>query len=151
VLLLEATIAQRQDKWEQALALADQALAASPNDSQRFQISLIQGTVACRQNDLARARAALAETDKHSTTNGVLLAARERLNGNILWLEGNPAKAAVAMDRAASLFQQAGQYHEMALTLARASKAYQEAGDTRQAEDRRLRAERSLAAQKKTQ
>jgi len=151
VLLLEATIAQRQDKWEQTLALADEALAASPNDDQRFQIALIQGTVACRQNDLTRARAALAETDKYRTTDGVLLAARERLNGNILWLEGNPAKAAAALDRAASLFQQAGQYHEMALTLARAAKAYQEAGDTQQAEDRRLRAERSLAAQKKTQ
>ncbi len=147
VLLLEATVTQRQGKLEQALLLADQVLSASPDESHRFQAALLKGTVACQQNDPARARTALAEADKHHVAHAALLAARERLAGNIFLLEGNPAEAAAALDRAAALFQKAKHYRDMALTLRRAGEAYREAGDTQRAEDRLFRARRSLTAQ----
>jgi len=147
VLLLEATVAQRQGKLEQALSLADQVLAASPNENDLVQAALLKGTIACQQNDPARARTALAEADEHRIANAALLAAKERLTGNIFLLEGNPAEAAAAFDRAAALFQKAKHYRDMALTLRRAGEAYREAGDTQRAEDRLFRAQRSLAAQ----
>jgi tetratricopeptide (TPR) repeat protein len=147
VLLLEATIAQRQGKLEQALSLADQVLSASPDESHRFQAILLKGTIACEQDDPARARMALAEADKQHVANAALLAARERLAANIFLREGNPAETAAALDRAAALFQKAKHYRDMALTLRRAGEAYREAGDTQRAEDRLSRAKRSLAAQ----
>lgn len=149
VLLLEATVAQRQGKMEQALSLADEVLSASPDENYRFQASLLKGTIACDQDDPARARTALVEADNYHVTNAPLLAARERLAGNILLLEGNPAEAAAAFDRAAALFQEAKHYRDMALTFRRAGEAYQEAGNTQRAEDRLFRANRSLAAQGK--
>lgn len=150
VLLLEATVAQRQGKMEQALSLADEVLSASPDENYRFQAWLLKGTIACEQDDPARARTALVEADNYHITNDApLLAARERLAGNILLLEGNPAEAAAAFDRAADLFQEAKHYRDMALTLRRAGEAYQEAGDTQRAKDRLFRANRSLAAQGK--
>jgi tetratricopeptide (TPR) repeat protein len=147
VLLLEATIAQRQGQLEQALALAEQVLLASSDASHRFQAALLKGTIAFEQNDPARARMALTEADQHRVTNVALLAARERLAGNIFLLEGNAAEAAAAFDCAAALFQTARHYRDMALTLRRAGEAYREAGDTQRAEDRLFRAKRSLAAQ----
>ena len=147
VLLLEATLAQRQGRLEQALSLADQVLSASPDESHRFQVALLEGTVACGQDDPARARTALVEADQHQVANVPLLAARERLAANIFLLEGYPAEAAAAFDRAAALFQEAKHYRDMAITLQRAGQAYQEAGDTQRAEDRLGRAKRSLAAQ----
>ncbi len=149
VLLLEATIAQRQGKLEQALSLADQVLAASPDEDDLFQATLLKGTIACQQNDPARAKAALTEADKHHVANAALLAARERLAGNVFLLEGNPAEAAAAFDQGAALFQKAKHYRDMALTLRRAGEAYREAGDTQRAADRLFRAQRSLAAQGK--
>jgi tetratricopeptide (TPR) repeat protein len=146
-LLLEATVAQRQGKLEQALSLADQVLSASSDESRRFQAALLKGTIACAQDDPASARVALVEADKYHITNAALLAARERLAGNIFLLEGNPTEAATAFDRAAALFRKARHYRDMALTLRRAGEAYQEAGDTQRAEDRLFRAQRSLAAQ----
>jgi tetratricopeptide (TPR) repeat protein len=147
VLLLEATIAQRQGRLEQALSLADEVLSASADESHHFQVALLKGTVACQQDDPARARAALAEADKHHIANAPLLAARERLAGDVLLLERKPAEAAAAFDRAAALFQKAKHYRDMALTLQFAGEAYQRAGDTQRAEDRLSRAKRSLAAQ----
>jgi tetratricopeptide (TPR) repeat protein len=147
VLLLEATIAQRQGRLEQALSLADQVLSASPDENDLFQAALLKGTIACDQDDPARARTALAEADKHHVTDAALPAARERLAGNIFLLEGNPAEAAAAFDRATALSQKAKHYRDMALTLRRAGEAYREAGDTQHAEDRLFRAKRSLAAQ----
>ena len=145
VLLLEATIAQRQEKWE--LALADQVLAASPAEGHRLQVALLQGAVACRQGDLARAKTAWAEADKYRSASAALLAGKERLAGNIFWQEGKPAEAAAAFDRAAALFRTAQHYRDMALALHGAGQAYQKAGDTQRAQDRLARAERSLAAQ----
>jgi tetratricopeptide (TPR) repeat protein len=147
VLLLEATAAQRQGKLEQALSLADQVLSASPDESHRFQVALLKGTIACQQDDPVHAKTALAEADKHHIANAPLLAARERLAGNIFLLERNPAEAAAAFDRAAALFQKAKHYRDMALALRRAGEAYREAGDMQRAEDRLFRAKRSLAAQ----
>ncbi|MEN6424986.1 MAG: hypothetical protein ABFE13_06465 [Phycisphaerales bacterium] len=147
VLLLAATIAQRQGKLEQALSLAEQVLSASPDENHRFQVALLRGTIACGQDDPASARTALLEADQHKVTTALLLAARERLAGSIFLLERNPAEAAAAFDRAAALFQKAKHYRDMALTLRRAGEAYQEAGDTQHAEDRLFRAKRSLAAQ----
>jgi len=147
VLLLEATVAQRQGKLEQALSLADEVLSASPDENYRFQVSLLKGTIACEQDDPASARTALVEADKHLVTNAPLLAAKERLAGNILLLERNPAEAAAAFDRAAALFQEAKHYRDMALALQCAGQAYREAGDTQRAEDRLFRAKRSLDAQ----
>ena len=83
VLLLEATIAQRHGKREQSLSLADQVLSASPDESHRFQVALLKGTIAREQGDVARTRAALAEAEKIRVTNPTLLAAKERLAGNI--------------------------------------------------------------------
>jgi tetratricopeptide (TPR) repeat protein len=147
VLLLEATVAQRQGRLEQALSLADQVLSASPDENDLFQATLLKGSIACDQDDPARARSALAAADKHRVTNAALLATRERLTGNIFLLERNPAEAAAAFDRAAALFRKAKHYRDMAFTLRRAGEAYREAGDTQRAEDRLFRAERSLAAQ----
>ncbi len=147
VLLLEATIAQRQGRLQQALSLADQVLSASPDENDLFQATLLKGTIACGQDDPARARTALAEADQYHASNVVLLAGRERLAGSIFLLERNPAEAAAAFDRAAALFQEARHYRDMALTLRRAGKAYREAGDVQRAEDRLFRAKRSLAAQ----
>ena len=136
MLLLEATVAQRQGKLEQALSLADQVLSASPDENDLFQATLLKGTIACDQDDPAHARTALAEADQHHVTDAALLAARERLAGNIFLLEGNPAEAAAAFDRASALFRTAKHYRDMALTLRRAGEAYREAGDTQHAEDR---------------
>ena len=122
MLLLEATIAQRQGKLEQALLLANEVLSASRDENGLFQAALLKGTIACGQDDAARARTALTEADKHHIANAALLAARERLAGNIFLLEGNPAEAAAAFDRAAALFQEAKHYRDMALTLRRAAK-----------------------------
>lgn len=149
-LLLEATIAQRQGNLEQALSLADQVLSASPDESHRFQVALLKGTIACGQDDPARARAALVEADQHRVANTPLLASRERLAGSIFLLERNPTEAAAAFDRAAALFQKAKHYRDMAITLRRAGEAYQEAGDIQRAEDRLFRATCSLAAQGET-
>ena len=146
VLLLEATIAQRQGKREQSLSLADQVLSASPDESHRFQVALLKGTIACEQGDAARARAALA-AEKIRVTNPTLLAAKERLAGNIFLLEKKPVEAAAAFDRAGALYQKAKRWRDMALALRRAAEAYRAAGDTERAEDRLLRAQRSLAAQ----
>jgi tetratricopeptide (TPR) repeat protein len=147
VLLLEATVAQRQGKLKQALSLADQVLLALPDENHCFQVALLKGTIACEQDDPVHARTSLVEADKHHITNAPLLAARERLAGNILLLEKNPAEAAAAFDRAAALFQEAKHYHDMALTLQRAGEAYREAGERQLAEDRLSRAKCSLAAQ----
>ena len=129
------------------MSLADQVLLASPDESHRFQAALLKGTIACGQGDAARARTALVEADRHRIDNALLSAARERLAGSIFLLEGNPAEAAAAFDRAAALFQGVKHYRDMALTLRRASEAYDAAGDTQRAEDRLFRAQRSLAAQ----
>lgn len=150
VLLLEATVAQRQGKLEQALLLADQVMSASSDEGHRFQAALLKGTAACGQKNLALAKTALAETDQHRVANDPLLAARERLAGEIFLLERSPAEAASAFDRAAALFQKVKHYRDMAITLRRAGEAYQEAGDTQRAEDRLFRAERSLTAQGET-
>jgi tetratricopeptide (TPR) repeat protein len=147
VLLLEATVAQRRGRLEQALSLADQVLSASPDENDLVQATLLKGTIACGQDDPARARTALVEADQYHVTNVVLLAGRERLAGSIFLLERNPAEAAVAFDRAAALFQGAKHYRDMALALRRAGEAYREAGDTQNAADRLFRAQRSLAAQ----
>ena len=147
VLLLEATVAQRQGKLEQAVSLADQVLSASFEQNNQFQAVLLKGTVACEQDDLASARAARAEANQYHVINIPLRAARERLTGSILLLESNPVEAAAAFDRAAALFQEAKHYRDMALTLQRAGEAYREAGDPQRAEDRLFRAKRSLAAQ----
>ena len=147
LLLLEATLAQRQGRGDQALALANQVLSATPDSSHCFQVALLKGTIACEQSDSARARAMLTESGKMRVTNPSLLAAKERLAGNIFLLEKNPAGAAAAFDRAAALFQKAKLYRDMALTLRRAGEAYREAGNTERAEARLLRAQRSLAAQ----
>jgi tetratricopeptide (TPR) repeat protein len=147
VLLLQATVAQRQGRLEQALSLADEVLSESPDEDYRFQVALLKGIIACEQNDPARARASLVEADMYHVTNVSLLAARERLSGNIFLLEENPAEAAAAFDRAAALFQTAKHYRDMALALQRAGEAYREAGDKQNAEDRLYRATRSLAAQ----
>ena len=142
VLLLEATIAQRQGKREQSLSLS-----ASPDESHRFQVALLKGTIAREQGDVARTRAALAEAEKIRVTNPTLLAAKERLAGNIFLLEKKPGEAAAAFDRAGALYQKAKRWRDMALALRRAAEAYRAAGDTERAEDRLLRAQRSLAAQ----
>jgi tetratricopeptide (TPR) repeat protein len=147
VLLLEATLAQRQGRLEQALSLADKVLSVSSDRNHSVQVALLKGTIACDQNDPAGARIALVEADKHRLSNAPLLAARERLAGNILLQEDNPVKAAAAFDRAAALFQEAKHYRDMALTLQQAGEAYRKAGDTPRAEDRLFRAQRSLAAQ----
>jgi tetratricopeptide (TPR) repeat protein len=147
VLLLEATVAQRQGKLEQALSLADQVLSASPGENDLFQVTLLKGMIACEQHDPARARTMLAEAAQHHVTDAALLGAREQLAGNIYLLESNPAEAATALDRAAALFQEATHYRDMALTLRRAGEAYREAGDLQRAKDRLFRAKRSLAAQ----
>ncbi len=147
VWLLEATIAERRGQWEQALALTKQVLSASPEESHRFQAELLQGRVAFQQGDLAQAKAALAETSKHRIGNPTLLAAQDQLAGDIFLREGNPAAASRAFDRAASLFRQGTHYQDMATALYRAGQAYQQAGDTPRAEDRLMRAQRSLAAQ----
>jgi len=149
VLLLEATVAQRQGKLEQALSLADQVLSALPDENHRFQVVLLKGTIACVQDDPARARTSLVEVDQYHVTNPPLLAARERLAGNIFLLERNPAEAATAFDRAAAWFQEAKHYRDMALALQCAGQAYREAGDAQHAEDRLFRAKRSLDAQGK--
>jgi tetratricopeptide (TPR) repeat protein len=147
LLLLEATVAQRQGKLEQALSLADRVLSASPDDSHRFQVALLKGTIACEQNDPLLARTSLAEADRHQVADVALLAARERLAGNIFLLEKNPAEAAAAFDRAVALFRKEKHYRNMALALQRAGAAYREAGDTQSANNRLSRAKRSLAAQ----
>jgi tetratricopeptide (TPR) repeat protein len=149
VLLLEATVAQRQGRWEQALSLADQVLSASPDENHRFQALLLQAAVAYRQGDPTRAKTMLAGADTYRVTDPALLGARERLVGDILLQEGHPAEAAAELDRAAGLFQEAKHYRDMALTLQRAGQAYQQADDTARAQDRLGRAQRSLAAQGK--
>jgi tetratricopeptide (TPR) repeat protein len=144
---LEATVALRQGRLEQAMSLAGQVRPVSSDESHRFQVALLKGTIACQQNDPARARAALAEADRHPVANVPLRAARERLAGSLFLLERNPAEAAAAFDRAAAFLQKAKHYRDMALTLRLAGEAYQEAGDAQRAADRLSRAKSSLAAQ----
>jgi len=146
-LLLEATVAQRQGRPEQALSLADEALSASPDENDRFQVALLKGTIACEQGDAVRAKSDLSEALKHETASSPLLAAKERLIGNILLLEKNPAQAAAAFDRAAALLQEAKRYRDMELDLRRAAEAYRQAGDAERADERLMRANRSLTAQ----
>jgi tetratricopeptide (TPR) repeat protein len=147
LLVLEATVAQRQGQGEQSLALAEQVLSTSPDESHRFQAWLLKGVIACEHGDAVRARTALAGAEKNRITDPTLLAAKHRLIGNILLLEENPAGAAAAFDREAASFQEARRYRDMALALLRAGQAHSAAGDTVRAADRRSRAQRSLAAQ----
>jgi tetratricopeptide (TPR) repeat protein len=147
VLMLEATVAQRQGNMESSLALADQVLSTSPDEIHRFQGWLLKGVIASEHRDIARARAALAEAEKIRFTEPALLAAKEQLSGRILLLEDNPAGAAAAFDRAAACFQEAKRYRAMAMALRHAGEAYRKAGDTARSENRLLRAQRSLAAQ----
>ena len=41
MLLLEATVALRQDRLEQALSLANEVLSASTDEDYRFQVALL--------------------------------------------------------------------------------------------------------------
>jgi tetratricopeptide (TPR) repeat protein len=147
VLLLEATVAQRQGRQEQSLALADLVMSGSADPSHHFQAWLLRGAIACERSEVARARSALAEAEEIPVAHASLRGAKEQLAGSILLLESDPAGAAAAFDRAAAHFQEAKRYRAMGVTLRRAGEAYLEAGNTALAEDRLLRAQRSLAAQ----
>lgn len=156
VLLVAAKLARRQGRREDARRFAEQVLfdpGSVPTDSQRAEVALLQGGLACEDGDGARAKVALEEAtrqisalcDVQSRTQ--LRAAREKVAGRIRLLEKRPAEAAECFDREAEFLQRARQASQMAHALLRSGESWRDAGQPAVAADRFFRAARSRFAQ----
>jgi hypothetical protein len=75
-----------------------------------------------------------------------LRAETERMAGTLSLASGTPAAAAAHFDAEADLLKRCGRFHDMALALISAARAYEDAASPRTAADRYLRAGRSLNA-----
>lgn len=148
VWLLEAKVVYKQGQRAEALSLAERVLtdpASTPSRSHRVQVAVLQGNIAFDDGDAALAKRALAraQQEMQAVSNYALQAETVRLAGSIDLLEEKTDAAAVAFDREAGLWQQAGRYPEMARALGRAGKAYRAAGRKGSGAERFFRAARS--------
>ena len=152
VLLLEARAALLAGRPEDAVAYATRLTtdrASHPSPAEQVQADALKGNIACDARDLAAAQRELAQArrDEGDRTEPATRAAADGLEGRIRVLSGDPARAAPLFDRQAEALRQAELYHEMALALARAGRAWADAGVPALAADRMFRAARSLASQ----
>ena len=153
-LLLEGAIARQQGRRDEALALADQALAlkASGADAAAkiLQARLLRAETQCDAGDGAAARSDLAAAQqavRDVQTPPGLLAQIAAAEGRILGLEKKPAEAAERYDAAAEQYRRGAQPREVAAMLTLAGRCLEEAGTPAAAADRYYRAARSLYAQ----
>jgi tetratricopeptide (TPR) repeat protein len=151
--LLAARLAQTDGRRDEALAAADQALAArgaERDDDLRARALQLKAVLFCEAGDTNAAAAALTAaltaarklppgtaTHGYVAGGGAALARRE----------GRAAAAAAQYDRAAELFKQAGRAREMADAYGEAAACYQAAAVPGVAGERHYRAARILAAQ----
>ncbi len=152
VILLDAKAARLQGKADEALALADQVLATTKgetSDSYKVQVALLKAEVACDRSDAAAAKTAMAVADKTmaSVSDPALSAVAANVAARINLVENDPGKAAMQYDRETEFYRQARKYHDMALAMGRAGRAYLDAGILTPAEDRLYRAARTLFGQ----
>ena len=153
-LLLEGLIARRQDRRDEALALADQVLAmkapASGAAAKQLQARLLRVETQCDAGNAAAARTDLTSAQRAArdgTLPASLLAEVAAADGRVLRLEGKPAAAAERYDTAAEQFRRGTRPRDVAAALALAGRCFEEAGSPAAAADRYCRAARSLFAQ----
>ena len=152
LLLLEARIALLSGQFSDALAIAEQVLPAAAKGnvpSYRVQVMLLRADVALARGAAEVARVELddAKKDLQKQRDALLNAQAAGVEGRVLLATGAPADAAKMFDRQAGLLKSDARFREMALTLARAGEAYQQAEAFTKAGDRFYRAARSLYAQ----
>ena len=149
--LLEAKIARAQGRLQEAVSLARAELkkpakAGGPNDAIRVQWHLLLAELLCDQGQAADADIELtAIRPKQLKASGDDIQAEAALTrARIQMLKLNPQAAAPQYDIAASHWQNAGRYGDMAIALEQAGRAYEKAGNSPLAVDRYYRSARSL-------
>jgi len=152
VRLLGAKIARAEGKRGEALQLAQEVKSdpqSQSSDSHVVMACLIQGAIAADQGDAVAAREGWEDAKRRgrNVSSPVVLAAVAELGGRVLSLEQEPAGGARLFDRQSSLLRESRDYRKMADALARAARAYREAGELGVAADRFFRAARSCYAQ----
>ena len=150
--LLEARIAQAEGRRDEALTLADKALAAlgtAGGNDLRARIHQVKAALACEGGDVSATKAALAmglsaaeKLPETASARGLLTATAAAVSRR----EGAAAAAAAQYDRAAALLKGAAQYRDMAAAYAGAAEAYEAAGQPAAAGGRYYQAARSFAA-----
>lgn len=149
-LLLEGAIARRQERRDEALALADRVLAMKAAETRKLQAHLLRLETRCdagagdaESPDLSAALRAASD----AKISPDLRAAACSAIGRVLSVQRQPAPAADRYDAAAALFRQAARPRDVAAALTRAGRCLEEAGTPAAAADRYYRAARSLFAQ----
>jgi len=149
--LLEARIARAQGRFQEAESLARAELKKShgssgPNDATLIQWHLLLAELLCDQDQAANADAELAAIGPQQLkASGDDIQAEAALTrARVQMLKRNPQAAALQYDIAASHWQAAGRYGDMAVALDQAGRAYENAGNSPSAADRYYRSARSL-------
>lgn len=145
--LLQARIAHREGKTDEALALAQAQLrTGTPRDPFFIQYQVLLADLLCAKGDAAGAARELARVDRKALAamEPIVQADAAQVRARLALLDQKPRAAGELLDAAAKHLQQAGQYIEMALALDEAGRAYETAGDVNAAMDRYYRAARSL-------
>jgi tetratricopeptide (TPR) repeat protein len=146
-LLLEATILQLTEDWEQAWNISDRILASTPPASAIIQSKthFLRGLIANRQGDTDILRAEIVSLGEPKEFQ--LRADRWELLGYLAMAEHNWSEAVAGFDEAAKLRRETLDYRPMVRALALAGEASERAGRAKAAAVRYLRAGRSAALQ----
>jgi tetratricopeptide (TPR) repeat protein len=156
--LLEAEIARRQGRYDDALALLA-AWRKTENKKKRESMAfsehaIMAGLVELRilhdQGNASEAQRRLEEIQriaKKRVLSAELQAQVARAEGELALADGKPGAAAAAFEREAEVWRGAKQYGRMAAAMGRAAEAYKAAGAIKPALERFYLAARSLAAQ----
>jgi tetratricopeptide (TPR) repeat protein len=147
--MVRAKVAFLRMQPSQALMFVDEIAASKPSQSIILQATILRGQMFGDAGDEDAAKSELRAAESlvassqtgHSASVGADVA---KLAGTVSRLEGKPAIAAHAFDDEAELLRIAHRYRDMAYALARAAKAYLEAGQQALAADRFFLAARSL-------
>lgn len=152
ILILEVKIALAQGvtaEAEELLASVGEGGEDSILPEILVQYKLLRADLALRLNDPDKARRELKvlRDDMRELGAEALQAEADRLEGELLLMEGKFSAAGSAFDRRSELLRQVEQYRAMAITLGRAGEAYRDSGAYCQSLDRFFRSARSLFAQ----
>lgn len=146
--LLQARIARREARLDDAAACCREVLALSEDDltvAAKAEAHLIEAGLACERGDIDGARREFTTAQRllSDAINVHLQAEAAGVEGDIALLEGRYGTAAAAFDRAAAKLREAERFEEMAGALARAGRAFESAGALHTAADRFYRAARA--------
>ena len=148
LLLVRARVELLHDDPRASSDAADQVLAeprSKPTPLRQAQSHVIKGLCACRENDATVAKSELdaATALVGSTDSPSMHAMLAGLSGEIHLLAKDNVAASVDFDRQAELSRQAADYRTMCIALAKAGRAYGNAGNASFAADRLYRAARA--------